>query len=355
MTEAVDRREAEGQSPGAANGTADELIVIDCQWHWHPTAFLEAHLGRSTPPRAERSGGGFIYEVSPQEVWRFDSPRFHDLDTQIARMERAGIDAAVMSPSVAGDLSDRPPGEAVELSLLLNEELSRAQASYPGRVHGLAVLPLGDLDDAMSVLRDAIDRLGLKGVMIPGNVAGQSIADRRLWPLYEEIERRRLTVFLHPTRSFRSPCVTPYNLEIPIGYMFDTSFAMMSLIVSGLVDRLPGLRIVHPHVGGALPYLLARMEIYREKGFWPGVDRPIADYLRALHFDLVCDEPESLKLFGEVIGFDRLLFSSDFPYWSASRAVEFARRAIPPEHLAGVLGGHARRLVDLAPAQPGAS
>lgn len=332
--------------PGGTEGPG----VVDCQWHWHPTAFLEAHLGRSAPPRAERRGGGFLYEVSPDEVWHFNSPRFHDLDTQVARMENAGIDAALMSPSVAGDLSDRPIGEARELSLLLNEELSRAQARYPGRVHGLAVLPLGELDAALSVLDDAVDRLALKAVMIPGNVSGQSIADRRLWPLYEEIDRRGLTIFLHPTRSFRSPCVTPYNLEIPMGYMFDTSFAMMSLIVSGLVDHLPRLKIVHPHVGGALPYLVARIEIYRDKGFWPGVDRPVLDYLRDLWFDLVCDEPEALELFGKVIGFDRLLFSSDFPYWSASKAVEFARRAVPVEHLAGVLGGHARTLVDLSPA-----
>lgn len=348
-----------GPADGAArvaglDGGKGAPLVVDCQWHLHPTAFLEAHLGREKPPRAERSGGGFIYEVSADEVWRFDSPRFHDLDTQVARMANAGIDAAVISPSVAGDLSDRNRVEAREMSALLNEELSRAQSRYPDRVHGLAVLPLGDTGDALAALDDAVGRLGLKGVMIPGNVAGRSIADRRLWPLYEEIARRGLTMFLHPTRSFRSPCVTPFNLEIPMGYMFDTSFAMMSLVVSGLVDRLPELKIVHPHVGGALPYLVARIEIYREKGFWPGVDRPIVEYLRGLWFDLVCDEPESLALFGKVIGFDRLLFSSDFPYWSASKAVEFARRSIPAEHLAGVLGDHASQLVDLGDAGSGA-
>lgn len=325
-----------------------ELKVVDCQWHWHPTAFLEAHLERAEPPRARRSGGGFVYEVSADEVWRFDSPRFHDLDTGVERMRHAGIDAAVVSPSVVGDVNDRELGEAKELSQLLNEELSRAQARFPGVVHGLAVLPLGDTDAALSALGDAVDRLGLKGVMIPGNVAGGSIADRRLWPLYEELDRRELPVFLHPTRSFRTPNVTPFNLEIPIGYMFDTSFATMSLVVSGLLDRLPDLKVVHPHVGGTLPFLAARMEIYREKGFWPGVDRPIVDYLRRLWFDLVCDESESLELFGKVVGFDRLLFSSDYPYWSASKGVEFARRAIPPEHLDAVLGGNVQRLVDFA-------
>jgi len=330
---------AEGTAPGPGAN------VVDCQWHWHPTAFLEAHVGRAQPPRAVRSGGGYLYEVSAEEIWRFDAPRFHDLETQVAHMELAGIDAAIVSPSVVGDVNDREPSEARELSLLLNEELSRAQALFPGRVQGLAVLPLADVGAALETLEDAIDRLGLKGVMVPGNVAGQSIADRRLWPVYEELDRRGLPLFLHPTRSFRSPCVTPFNLEIPIGYMFDTSFAMMSLIVSGLVDRLPRLNIVHPHVGGALPYLSGRMEIYRGKGFWPGIDRPIVDYLRHLYFDLVCDEEESLELFGRVIGFDRLLFSSDFPYWSASKGLDFARRSIPDAHLDTVLSGNACRLL----------
>jgi predicted TIM-barrel fold metal-dependent hydrolase len=263
-------------------------------------------------------------------------------------MHDAGIDAAIVSPSVVGDVSDREPGEACELSLLLNEELSTAQRRFPGRVHGLAVLPLVDVAAAIEILGDAIDRLGLQGVMMPSNVAGKSIADPCLRPLYEEIDRRGLPIFLHPTRSFRSPCVTPFNLEIPIGYMFDTSFAMMSLIVSGLVDELPGLKIVHPHVGGTLPHLVGRMEIYRGKGFWPGIDRPIIDYLKELYFDLVCDESESLELFAKVVGFDRLLFSSDFPYWSASKGVDFAKRSIPAESLPSVLGGNVRELIDLA-------
>jgi len=342
-------------TPTGSTGLTTGPSVVDCQWHWHPTAFLEAHVGRAAPPRAVRSGGGYLYEVSPEEIWRFESPRFHDLDTQMARMEESGIDAAVVSPSVAGDVNDRELSEARELSLLLNEELSRAQTRFPGRVYGLAVLPLGDIGAALETLDDAVDRLGLKGVMIPGNVAGESIADRRLWPLYQELDRRGLPVFLHPTRSFRSPCVTPFNLEIPIGYMFDTSFAMMSLIVSGLVDELPQLKIVHPHLGGALPYLCARMEIYRGKGFWPGMDRPVIEYLRRLYYDLVCDETESLELFGRLIGFDHLLFSSDFPYWSASKGLAFARRSVPEAQLAGVLGSNVLELLSLAGAGSDAS
>ena len=130
---------AEGTGPGPGPD------VVDCQWHWHPTAFLETHVGRAQPPRAVRSGGGYLYEVSAAEIWRFDAPRFHDLETQVTHMERAGIDAAIVSPSVVGDVNDRELSEARELSLLLNEELSRAQALFPGRIHGLAVLPLADV------------------------------------------------------------------------------------------------------------------------------------------------------------------------------------------------------------------
>ena len=79
-----------------------------------------------------------------------------------------------------------------------------------------------------------------------------------------------------------------------------------------------------------------------------GIDRPIIDYLKGLYFDLVCDESESLELFAKVVGFDRLLFSSDFPYWSASKGVDFAKRSIPAESLPSVLGGNVRELIDLA-------
>lgn len=324
------------------------MKIVDSQWHWHPPALMNHHLQRVSHPRARRTEWGYIYEVSENEIWNF-TPDFYDLDTQVRALDAAGIHAAIVSASVAGDVNDRSPGEAKELCSLLNEEMAQAQQSHPGRFYGLAVLPLKDVEAALDVLDEAIERLGLWGILLPSNVDGDSIANPELKYLYEKSERLQIPLFLHPTRSFRQGRVTPYRMEIPIGWMFDTSFATMSLIVSGMLDEYPQLKIVHPHMGGTLPYLHARVEVYRQQGLWPNLDRPFVEYLQQLYFDTVCEEPESLDLVMRVIGGDRLLFSSDYPYWSAKRGVSFVKDNVPGEHLEGVLGGNVLSLLHNAP------
>ncbi|MGI5129740.1 amidohydrolase family protein [Pseudonocardia sp. CA-107938] len=321
------------------------MKIVDSQWHWHPPALLDQHLGRTDHPRARRTDAGYVYEVSSEEVWTYDE-RFTDLDFQVGVMDSVGIDTAVVSASVAGDLSDRPTGEARELCILLNEEMSRAQKSYPDRFAGIAHLPLTDTDAAIEVLDDAVDRLGLKGVLLPGNVAGRSVAEERLWSLYERIQERRLPVFLHPTRSFRTPEALPYRMEVSLGYMVDTSFATMALIVNGVLDRFPEMAVVHPHAGGTLPYVHGRLEVYRAKGWWPKMQRSFLEYLQGLWFDTVCNEPESLGLLINLVGVDRLLFSTDYPYWSTRKALEFVRSNVPAENHEAVLGGTALSLLD---------
>lgn len=321
------------------------MTIVDCQWHWHPPALLDRHLGRSDYPRATREGDLYVYEVSPDEIWRYDR-RHTDLEFQMQALDAVGIDVVVTSASVAGDLSDRELGEAVELCTLLNEEMARAQQAYPERFIGLAHVPLTDTAAAIKVLDDATSRLGLAGVYVPGNVAGETIAQERLYDFYARVEELGLPLFLHPTRAFRQPHALPYRMEVSLGYMFDTSLAMMALIVTGVLDRFPRLKIVHPHAGGTLPYVHGRLEVYRHKGWWPTMQRSFAEYLHQLYFDTVCNQTETLQLAMSLVPPEQILFSTDFPYFSSRKALEFVRANVPAEHLDGVLGLNALRLLN---------
>lgn len=323
------------------------MTIVDCQFHWHPPALLDLHLGRHDFPRATRDDDVYVYEVSADEVWRYDR-RHTDLDFQIGVLDEVGIDMVVASASVAGDLSDRDPGESTELCTLLNEEMARAQKTYPDRVIGLAHVPLNDAAAAIKVLDDATTRLGLTGVYVPGNVAGETIATERLYDFYAMVEELGLPMFLHPTRTLRRPEPLPYRMEVSLGYMFDTSLAMMAMIVSGMLDRFPELKIVHPHAGGTLPYLHGRLEVYRYKGWWPNMQRSFAEYLHQLYFDTVCNQTETLQLAMQMIPPEQMLFSTDFPYFSTRKALEFVRANVPTEHLDGVLGQNALRLFNRA-------
>lgn len=321
--------------------------MIDCQFHWHPPALCEHDVGRQWYPRATRIAGGYRYELSPVETQEFTA-RFIDLDAQLAAASEAGVDAVVSSPSAAGDVSVRADlGEAVELAAMLNDAYAAAQSAHPDRFHGLAVLPMQDASAALAELDRAIVDRGLRGVCIFSNVAGGSIATDALRPVYQRIEELDVPVFLHPTGCFRDERVAAFDMERPLGYMFDTSFAVLSLIVGGILDDHPRLRIVQPHLGGTLPFLAGRLETYRRRGLWPGLEQPIASYLRRLYFDTVSATPEALALARRVCDEERLLFASDYPYWSFDDGVRFVIENVPGDRLDGICHGHAEALLGL--------
>jgi predicted TIM-barrel fold metal-dependent hydrolase len=322
--------------------------VIDCQFHWHPPALCEHDLGRADYPRATRVEDGYRYELSAVETQHFTA-RFSDLDTQLADAAAAGVDVVVSGPSASGDVGGRADlGEAVEVATLLNEEAARAQQTSDGRLIGIAVLPMQDLDAALGVLDHAIGTLGLRGVCVYSNIGGASIAQPALRPLYERIEQLDVPILLHPTGCFRDERVAPFQMERPLGYMFDSSFAVLSLIVGGILDACPDLRVLHPHLGGTLPFLAERMEMYRRGGLWPDMTEPIATYLRRLYFDTASFTPGALALTRQVGDESRLVFGSDYPYWPITEGLAFIRDNLPEELFHAVCQSNAERLLGLS-------
>ncbi|HEX6509490.1 MAG TPA: amidohydrolase family protein [Chloroflexota bacterium] len=319
--------------------------IIDAQFHWHPREFCELHVGRREYPRVREVADGYLYEVSPQEAWTYTREMF-DLEFALVRAREAGITSVISSPAIGGDAANRSLSDAVEVVELLNSAAARAQAMHPDAFYGLAVLPMQDTAAALAALDQAAS-LGLYGVCVFSNIDGADIADRSLWPVYQRIEQLGLPAFLHPTRCLREPRAAAYALERPLGYMFDTSIAMMSLIVSGLMDACPQLKIVLPHLGGTLPFLLERLETYRDGILWPTLDEPIGHYLRRTYFDTVSETPGALSLALEIVDADHLLFATDAPYFAQAGTVDSLRQHLPEELLAGVFHLNAEKLLGL--------
>jgi len=319
--------------------------VIDCQWHWYPRAVCEALTTSTSYPRSRRAGKGYVFEATTDESWEYQE-HYVDLDRQLEIMDASGIDTVIASPVVAADVSWMELSEARELCLMFNEELAQAQRLHPGRVYGLAMLPVQDAAAAIECLDDAVDRLDLVGALLHSNVDGRSIAGRELWPLYERLAERALPLFLHPTRTLAPGRVHDYALEPPLGYMFDTTIAATSLVVSGVLDAFPELAVVHPHLGAALPALVDRLDVYRKLGRWDS-PRPIREYLPRFHTDTVSESPGSLRMALEVYGPERLMFATDFPYFPAERGVHFVRDNVAPELAAAIFGGNAAKLLGL--------
>ena len=323
-------------------------MIIDSQVSWYPPEIIAEAKKRNSPPHVIHNGTESYVSTKGVTPIPFTSEHV-DLELQIQTQARYGIDAAIVGPSYIGDVTRLDLKLAVEWARIYNKSYGEAQRAYPGKFFGLATLPLQDTTAALEVLDEAIMEQDLVGVFIHSNIAGQSIAKEEMRPVYKRIEELGVPIFIHPTRSIvHYPDQLDWFVEVTFGWMFDTTVAAMSLILSGMLDEFPSLQIVHPHFGGILPYLRGRIRDGMEDPWAPDLKRPVDDYLKTnFYTDTAVRAPENNQLVFDTYGPDRVLFSSDYPWQKIPDYLAFAREHIQEQHLAAVLGDNAARLFKL--------
>lgn len=324
-------------------------MIVDCHCHWYPAAFFEALLTRKSYPRAQRdSAGGYLLELAPKASLPVGR-HMVDLDLIVERMAGAGIDILVSSSAPLALVDSFPPDEAGELALLLNEEQAEASRSYPNRYFGLATLPMQEPARATEVLDDAVRRLGLRGACIGSNINTRPIPAEECWPVYRRLEQLDMPLFLHPTSSIMRDRLEDFGLEYLVGYVLDTSIAVLRLVFSRVLENYPKLRIVHPHLGGVLPYLAGRIDL-EYLAPWAGneeLPRPPSEYVRRCYTDTAANNPAALQLAKDFYGLDHLLFASDYPWWSPNLSVDLIRTNLPEADQDIVFEQSARQLLRL--------
>jgi aminocarboxymuconate-semialdehyde decarboxylase len=287
------------------------MQVVDCQVHLRTRTYFEAHVKREEPPSAERSNGGYIFQTPDGKRCAFPSSQY-EIEAQLEQCAAHGVDVVVSSMGQF-NVHHLPASRARELAMRLNEEQAELERSHPGRYYGLATLPMQDAQAAIETLDHAVRALGLRGVCICSNVNGESIAAPSRDPIFRRIDELGVPIFLHPTASPLEPA-TRYLHDHSVSCVVDSSMAALDLIYSGLLDRHPTLRVVHPHLGGVLPYLASRIDDDRTAASVPA---PLAlrpsDYLRRFHTDTAGLGVGALRMAAEVYGPDRLLYASDYP------------------------------------------
>jgi aminocarboxymuconate-semialdehyde decarboxylase len=305
-------------------------LVVDHQTHWYPREALELLLGRGSVPRAVRDSDGYILEtVSGMPITL--SAAFVELEFQFDDMNSHGVDAMVSSPAVwLGDTSLYDLGLACELCALLNEEVARAQHAYPDRFYGLAVLPVQDGEAAVHAVETAA-ALGLRGVCLHSNVDSQAIVTENLWPVYQRIAELGMTLVLHPTVRTAMSCTYGRFGEAleRLTWFFDTSAAALAIIHGGVLDAYPDLTVLHPHLGGVLPFLRGRIEAIDRAGV-DTIEHSVEEYLRTrFYVDSVTETPGSLAMAAALYGPERIVFASDYPWMSRAPALQMVRAEHP--------------------------
>ena len=278
-------------------------------------------------------------------------------------MDRLGIERAYLSISSPGvHFGDDAAARA--LARRVNEEGARLTAAHPGRIGFFASTPLPDIDAALAEIRHAFDHLGAAGVVFETSFHGEYLGDERLFSLYAELDRRGAVLFLHPTTPGK-PCGCGSAVVPTLGYpapmlefIFDTTRTVTNMVLAGVFDRYPNLRVIVPHAGAALPILAARIDLFGPTlESHNGPKSPsMRDALRRLHYDLAgAPVPEMLAALLSVADPSRIHYGSDWPF-TPTAACEQLAAALDGTPLldAGlrveVLRSNAERLFGQAPA-----
>jgi aminocarboxymuconate-semialdehyde decarboxylase len=218
--------------------------------------------------------------------------------------------------------SSLPPEEGRDFALMWNEEMAGAQKKYPGRVWASAAVPLTDTKVAIEVLDDAVNRLGLMGVNLPGSIGSDPRIDaERLEPFYARVEALGLPVFLHPTDVIFQDMLDGYDgaLHLSLGRVIEVSVAAARLVLSGLMERHPKLKVVLSHTGGALPYQSGRMDKNTKAAKLPA---PASTYLKRMYTDTVSPHSAGITFAIDYYGIDNVMYGTDYPCWDPATCLK---------------------------------
>lgn len=218
-----------------------------------------------------------------------------------------------------------PVETAVPKAVELNVRLHQMITAHPDRFAGFATLPLSVPDAAAAELERAVGELGFVGTMIAGNVAGRFLDDAMFAPVLETAVRLGVPIYLHPglppkpvAEAYYSGFSTPVNQMLAgaaYGWHYELSLHALRMILGGVFDRLPELKLIIGHLGEGLPFHLERIDEWLNP-LAVQLTKPISSYLRQ-HFWITTsgytyDGP--FRLTREVFGDDRLIFSVDYPF-----------------------------------------
>lgn len=252
--------------------------------------------------------------------------RLQDMEVRLRDMDKAGIEIQIISPA-APNCESFPSGLGIKLSKINNDYISELATRHPDRFVGLGSLPMQDIQASLEEL-DRMRSVGLRGIMAPSNVQGEQIDARKYWPLYQRAEDLGFPVFVHPSSPANSDKYEKYQMWGPVfGFGADVALSALRLIMSGVLEEFPRLRIILGHLGETIPFILKRIDFayLRTPEALPAIKkRPSEYFLANFYVDTagVFHQP-SLQCTYETLGRDRILFGSDYPFENATSGVKF--------------------------------
>lgn len=305
------------------------LVRIDFEAHYYTQDFLDSIADRKEIPIYETAtqtmyhGGEGIVGISPI------LPKLLDLTEQRIRdMDAAGVTTAILSASLG--VEQLPEEEGCIAATRINNALGEAIRQRPDRLKGYAVLNVKNIDRAVAELERCRSELGFVGWNAFSNFGERNLDDPEMFPLFAKAVELGMFVYVHPTApaDSRFSGYGPALATSGLGFAMDVATAVSRLILSGIFDKLPDLKIVIGHSGEAFPFLIQRLDDADGRTRWSGKaqnQKKPSDYFKT-NIWMTTSGNFSLPAFRcayDAFGIDHIMFGTDYPMESMEKGIDF--------------------------------
>ena len=291
---------------------------IDVHNHIYPKSYIKELSKRNSIPKIDKIKGENKFYIFPKNISRSGRKlenNFYDINTKIEIMDQFNIDKAVISlgnPWVDCFESEK----SVEIAEKMNNEIHKLVTKYPDRLVGLGVIPLKDIEAAKRELDRIKKDLNINGAVIGSNIDGMYLDNLTLDPFYVKANELNFNLYIHPRNPYGLQHLGGYQHTLPIslGFPFDTTLSLTKLILSGKLDKYENINFIGSHAGGAIPYLMKRVDQATDSDEL-GLKKKPSEYVKEdIIFDTIIYGTEHLNFLENITSANRILFATDKPF-----------------------------------------
>jgi aminocarboxymuconate-semialdehyde decarboxylase len=288
--------------------------VIDIHTHIVPSRLVADPKRDRRWPSVELSAGDNAAVMIGGKVFRKIDARSWDVGKRLSDMVEDGTDMQVLSPMPELLSHWLPADDAEFLADVMNDEIAAMIAQAPGNFAGIGMVCAQDVPRAVRQL-EKVKSFGFAGIEIGTHINGTALGSDTLFPLYEAAEALNLGIFVHPLHPAGMERIGA-NPEFAATAVFplETALASVSLLAAGITERFPRLRILLSHGGGALSWILPRMDHGWSLGLKGQMTQPPSKTARQFWYDTILYDPASLAFLAGAVGTDHIVVGSDYPF-----------------------------------------